>query len=757
MLEFLRDSLLCSTEDSPKHEVPKRHSSRYAVCCGGGQSQPRRRAEVISSQGEPKLAPKDVHGAGAGVSGKPSGGHGSATNNGSAWDQMASARTPSPLRTRGNAANGRGLSPLRSGSGSFLSTSSFHSNFGSSVPFSAAAMGTGDMCRGGLYVPVQRGLGPRSSQRDGLGLRGEASSRHRKEEKYMRCSSRLSMPLRKYRPVLEDPVDVAFARAASELSSKIQDNLLVRRIGQGEYEVDGKVVRVRLLGQDLVVYTQTLGTSEMLGPFMRRLADKHAPGHQSAKTAMSFDLSDPTTRVMTGGTSQQLGSANGSFMLRGGDGGSFLLNRSEAASFTTSVNGSFYGNHALNTTASMVQSPLGPPRQQRVHRQTPSTSSSAVFASRGATNVGHHEGNSGSASRALSPATAGITTAAVERSPSGRLAIGLPPGRPGLNMHGGSGLLMPQSPYSKHLPQHQHHGLPPHGVTPPMPNVIRQQQGYPGGRVFACTSPPVGGQGFPPPPMVGGMGPPTPVATVRVAAGSANKGGDEGGEAGTAPSEQKPQQQQQQQQSSSQTSPSPWPELSSILKHFESGDDEDDRLDDLEGSVLDDDDMSATHLGAIDQFLAKVDKSGSSVGSSVCRELSFGDVHDDEQSMCVQRRVLPAESLSPPLPTFVAISTQRTSPHYIARAGDLVDQAMAKFLNQPSNRFRRSLVSRWAQGEYLVGTLEVHVALDISSGELLVKLAARLDAQSGHCPWIFLEDFFRLLENRRPSRRDRKR
>mmetsp|Transcript_96629 Transcript_96629/g.288518 ORF Transcript_96629/g.288518 Transcript_96629/m.288518 type:complete len:337 (+) Transcript_96629:63-1073(+) len=143
MFEFLRESLLCSSDDSPKRGLNPR----------------RRPGEVISSQGAPghperQLQPLGLPGALIGP-----------------YERQLARRTSS--RSGGNGARRGTPSPLpsrwtSSGSprSSFRTAPSFREAFGGSLPYTGAAAAQEETLPGrGLYVPMQRGIGQRGASR----------------------------------------------------------------------------------------------------------------------------------------------------------------------------------------------------------------------------------------------------------------------------------------------------------------------------------------------------------------------------------------------------------------------------------------------------------------------------------------------------------------------------------------------------------------------------------------------------------------
>mmetsp|Transcript_90829 Transcript_90829/g.259842 ORF Transcript_90829/g.259842 Transcript_90829/m.259842 type:complete len:445 (+) Transcript_90829:75-1409(+) len=357
MLEFLRESLMCSSEDSPKREAYGRSSSRLGLCCGGtGGQQPRRRGEVISSAGEALADPPNAPAA-------------------LPWDHQARAgRSSSPLRTRG-----RGSSPMRSSNSSFrTSTSSFHSTIGmGAVPYSGAAMGDSMGC-GGLYVPMQRGLGPRgSAQRESLNRpnRGESrESRQRntadgypqQQHHSSNAPVRFSVPATSYEAVADDPLDRAVEGLARQLPVNSGKALLMRRLSHAEYEVDGRHVRVRLQGHEVIAMpSEGAGSTELFASYLLRAAD-HALARALRGNAGSSDNRGDAQYRMTSANGAR-GTAGGSFVLRSSENGSFLLNRSEGGgggSFASLSGGSFYGVYPAPSSA-----PGGAAGQPHNHQQ----------------------------------------------------------------------------------------------------------------------------------------------------------------------------------------------------------------------------------------------------------------------------------------------------------------------------------------------------------------------------------------------------
>mmetsp|Transcript_113813 Transcript_113813/g.353594 ORF Transcript_113813/g.353594 Transcript_113813/m.353594 type:complete len:327 (+) Transcript_113813:98-1078(+) len=232
MFDFLRESLLCSSDDSPKRDM---------------SSNPRRRpGEIISSQGAPVHPPlvespavQTMH-----------------------WDYQwpksrsscsRQRRTPSPLRSTGISS--------RSPAPSFRAARSFREALGGSLAFSgaAAAQQEESLPGRGLYVPMQRGLGPRGTSRP--------------------LAQGPPMAAASYEASPEDALDQLLEAHARLLPGNVARVLLLRKLALGEYEVDNCRVSITMQGTEaVVVHMQGVAgeddsCAEPLMSFLYRAAD----------------------------------------------------------------------------------------------------------------------------------------------------------------------------------------------------------------------------------------------------------------------------------------------------------------------------------------------------------------------------------------------------------------------------------------------------------------------------------------------------
>lgn len=354
MLEFLRESLLCSSDDSPKREASGRSGrsgSRLGLCCAGGPARTGRRrpAEVICSQGAPTTAPPAA-----------------AADTPLAWDF------------------GKGR-PSVGTSGSHSSSSSMHCRLRSSPSFQGA-LGNSFACSAaafarqedalpgrGLYVPMQRGLGTRclaggrpNSRRDTLCPSRVPSSRSPPASKARAASQsqpppgphlgsgsvqlRFPGPAANYEAAPEDPLDRAMEAHTRQLPASAARALLLRRLAPGDYEIDGRRVRVGWRGAEVVAFAPAppgeeencLGGESLLS-FLLQAADRAlARAHWNMSNGGGSFETREAGRLTTGAWAAQ---GSGSFVMRPGEGGSFLLNSREG-----SAAGSFYSVYGSAAT-----------------------------------------------------------------------------------------------------------------------------------------------------------------------------------------------------------------------------------------------------------------------------------------------------------------------------------------------------------------------------------------------------------------------
>ncbi|CAJ1350731.1 unnamed protein product [Effrenium voratum] len=297
MLEFLRESLLCNTEEPPQK------GGRRAVCCTGTPSQ-RRPAEVISSQGAPVMAKNEIPAA-------------------LPWDQPRPKRDTTPLRNR---------SPMQS----FRSTASLsQSPLGTAIACSTAALGDEGPGRG-LYVAMQRGLGPREPARD---RRNDGSpTRPRPSTPLRRNRPRVAAcPAVSYEALSEDTLDVYMQRLARCLPQNGARSLYIRRLSRGEYEVDGCRVSITMRGGEAYAYSTNsndeLGRGETLQSYLLRAADRSLVRSMSGPSGASFNHHEVMSRVPlaprgTASMPVHNSSPYAGVLVRAPDGGSFLLGSS---------------------------------------------------------------------------------------------------------------------------------------------------------------------------------------------------------------------------------------------------------------------------------------------------------------------------------------------------------------------------------------------------------------------------------------------
>lgn len=298
MLEFLRGSLLCNTEEPPVQKPLRR-----VICCTGTPShKPRRPAEVISSQGDRVHAKNEIPHA-------------------LPWDQPARPkRDTTPLRNR---------SPMQT----YRSTTSL-SPLGTAIACSGAALQEDSQPGRGLYVAMQRGLGPRESResvRDNR--RGDGSPARPTTPVQQRRNVRNSTavappcPAAHYEGIAEDSLDMYMQRVARGLPQNGARSLFIRRLSRGEYEVDGCRVSITMRHGEALVYptngNDDLAAGDDLKSYLLRAADRALAARSS-----SFNHHEVMSRIPFGRVPPSSSGQYAGVLVRAPDGGSFLLGSS---------------------------------------------------------------------------------------------------------------------------------------------------------------------------------------------------------------------------------------------------------------------------------------------------------------------------------------------------------------------------------------------------------------------------------------------
>jgi len=315
-------------------------NGRRTVCCtSGSQTSRRRPGEVISSQGAPRLAKNEV------PSPLP-------------WDSSSRKRETTPLRNR---------SPVQS----FRSTSSFALGNSMACTGAALAQQEDNMPGRGLYVSMQKGLGPCDRlKQDRRDRRSDHSPQTPLQQR--RTSSRTSVrapPVAQavnYEAIPEDSLDMMVQDAARRLPQNGARALLMRRLSRGEYEIDGARVSITMRGNEAYVYpTNDDGTDqpESLSRYLVRAADSALA--KSMSTA-SFNVSHDMRMMGLPPPPPLPGNWNGNsgVLVRGPDGGSFLLGSSfysQASGVTDHSNHRMEALHLMQSQQmQMQQSRPGP-------------------------------------------------------------------------------------------------------------------------------------------------------------------------------------------------------------------------------------------------------------------------------------------------------------------------------------------------------------------------------------------------------------
>lgn len=278
-------------------------------------------------------------------------------------------------------------SPFRSPTSSFrTNTSSFHSALGGSLACSGAAFGHQDEAvpGRGLYVPMQRGLGPQGpapANRDALNrsrreVRSAASQPPPRERRGSWQGAaqppRFSVPAASYEAVREDALDCIVETLARQLPPNYGRALLLRRLSQGEYEVDGRRLGVGWQGAEVVALIPKEDGSTVAEPFasfLRNSAD-HALSRAYASASgaaqpgagrrpggsLSIAVGSGAGGAAPHGEGQQevlrhYPTGTGSFLLRPNESGSFILQGREGSFGASSFGAnSFYGVYGISSS-----------------------------------------------------------------------------------------------------------------------------------------------------------------------------------------------------------------------------------------------------------------------------------------------------------------------------------------------------------------------------------------------------------------------
>jgi len=268
---------------------------------------------VISSQGAPVLAKSEVPAA-------------------LPWDQPRMKRDTPPLRNR---------SPVQT----FRSTPSL-SPLGNALACSGAALAQQDDAQPGrgLYVAMQRGLGPREPPKQARDRRHDPSPTRpatplQQRRNVARPSVSASFPAASYEAVPEDTLDMYMQKLARCLPQNGARSLLIRRLSRGEYEVDGCRVSIALRGGEAYVYATNSNNdadrAEALQSYLLRAADNALARSMNCggPSGASFNQHEVMPRVPLGVRSQTVhmpssGNPYAGVLVRAPDGGSFLLGSS---------------------------------------------------------------------------------------------------------------------------------------------------------------------------------------------------------------------------------------------------------------------------------------------------------------------------------------------------------------------------------------------------------------------------------------------
>jgi len=201
----------------------------------------------------------------------------------------------------------------------------------------------------GLYVAMQRGLGPREQAQAPSAGRGRRDDKSpvaslQQRQQISRTQARAPpgplSPAAVYEALPEDRLDVLVRDVSRRLPQNGARALLLRRLSRGEYEIDGCRVSITMRGAEAIVYAtnsdENIGHGDKLEAYLLRAADNAlarsmmagnggggpAPGSFASQ---SVRLPPAPPAPPAAGNPW---AGNSGVLVRGLDGGSFLLGSS---------------------------------------------------------------------------------------------------------------------------------------------------------------------------------------------------------------------------------------------------------------------------------------------------------------------------------------------------------------------------------------------------------------------------------------------
>lgn len=201
----------------------------------------------------------------------------------------------------------------------------------------------------GLYVAMQRGLGPREQPQAPSACRARRDEKSpvtslQQRQQISRTQARAPpgplSPAAAYEALPEDRLDVLVRDVSRRLPQNGARALLLRRLSRGEYEIDGCRVSITMRGAEAIVYAtnsdDNIGQGDKLETYLIRAADNalarsmrggNGGGGPAAASFASQSVRLPPAPPAPPAASNPW-AGNPGVLARGLDGGSFLLGSS---------------------------------------------------------------------------------------------------------------------------------------------------------------------------------------------------------------------------------------------------------------------------------------------------------------------------------------------------------------------------------------------------------------------------------------------